>query len=90
VKEYRAKYPSRKPSDSTMEAVRELSYSAPPRYSDHRDHHANFFNAVRTRQAVTEDALFGIRAAGPALATNLSYHSGKILEWDPVQAQLKG
>ena len=89
VKEYRQKYPQRQPSAAAMDGVKEETYSAPARYSDHRDHHANFFNAVRTRQAVTEDALFGIRAAGPALATNASYYSGKILDWDPVNAQVK-
>jgi len=90
MKEYRLKYPARKPSAATMAGVKEETYSAPPGYSDHRDHHANFFSAVRTRKPVVEDALFGIRAAGPALMSNASYYSGKILGWDPVKAQAKG
>jgi glyoxylase-like metal-dependent hydrolase (beta-lactamase superfamily II) len=45
--------------------------------------------AVRTRKPVFEDALFGFRAAGPALVTNLSYFEGRSLEWDPEHVQLK-
>ena len=90
MKQYRLKHPARKASAATMKAVREEVYSPPPGYSDHRDHHANFFSAVRTRTPVVEDALFGIRAAGPALASNASYFSGKILAWDPSKAELKG
>mgnify|MGYP000601076710 CR=1 FL=1 len=42
----------------------------PPRgYSDHADHFANWFDAIRTRKPVVEDAVFGLRAAGPALRT---------------------
>jgi len=90
MKQYRLKYPSRKAAAATMTGVKEETYSAPRGYSDHADHHANFFSSVRTRKPVVEDALFGIRAAGPALVSNASYYSGKILEWDPVKAQVKG
>ena len=34
------------------------------------------FDAVRTRQPVVEDAVFGFRAAGAALLSNLSYDEG--------------
>ena len=44
----------------------------------------NFFNAVRSRQPVVEDATFGLRAAGPALLANMSYYEGRIKHWDPV------
>ena len=33
---------------------------------------SNFFNSVRSRQPVVEDATFGFRAAGAALLSNLS------------------
>ena len=37
---------------------------------------------------VTEDALFGYRAAGPALLSNLSYFERKICRWDPEAMKL--
>ena len=62
-------------------------FRAPPRpaYSDDFAHRTkNFFNAVRSRQPVVEDAEFGLRAAGPALLANMSYYEGRIKHWDPV------
>ena len=62
----------------------------PDGYSDHADHHATFFAAVRSRRPVVEDPTFGLRAAGPALLSNLSYFSGKTMTWDPATMQVKG
>jgi len=58
-------------------------YQAPPGYSDSYDHFRNFFAAVRTRQPVVEDAVFGYRAAGAALLSNVSYEKGTVVKWDP-------
>jgi predicted dehydrogenase len=63
-------------------------YQAPPGYSDSYDHFHNFFNSVRTRQPVVEDAVFGYRAAGAALLSNLSYEKGTIVKWDPEAMKL--
>jgi predicted dehydrogenase len=49
----------------------------------HFDHHMNFFNGVRDGTPVMEDAVFGLRAAAPALACNNSYFEEKIVSWDP-------
>jgi hypothetical protein len=86
-KEYRSKYPE---NLKELNATREEVYVAPPGYSDQVDHLANFLDAVRTRKPVVEDATFGFRAAGPALATNLSYFNGRSYEWDPVELKVKG
>jgi hypothetical protein len=43
----------------------------------------NFFNGVRGGTPVTEDAVFGMRAAAPALACNDSYFDDRIVRWDP-------
>jgi hypothetical protein len=43
---------------------------------------------VRSRQPVVEDAVFGYRAAGAALLSNLSYEQGKVVGWDPVAMKL--
>jgi hypothetical protein len=49
----------------------------------HLEHHRNFYNAVRTRKPYFEDGVFGLRAAGPALLTNISLWEKRICRWDP-------
>ncbi len=55
----------------------------------HYDHHANFYNAIRTGTTVIEDATFGLRAAAPALACNNSYFDNKFINWDPKNMIVK-
>jgi predicted dehydrogenase len=66
----------------------DIDFKAPPGYSDHLDHITNFFDAVRTGGTVVEDAVFGLRAAAPALACNESYFEKKIINWDPEAMKL--
>jgi predicted dehydrogenase len=54
----------------------------------HQDHFTNFFEGIRTGNAVPEDAVFGFRAAAPALACNDSYYEEKMIRWDPVNMQV--
>jgi hypothetical protein len=85
-KEYRTRYPENlKELNSTREEV----YVAPQGYIDQVDHFANFLDAVRTRKPVIEDAVFGFRAAGPALLTNLSYFNRRSYDWDPEDVKIK-
>ena len=79
--EYRKKYPLEAPSGPAQ--VRQEKYVAPPEYSDSYDHFRNFFASVRSRHPVVEDAVFGYRAAGAALLSNLSLERGKVVRWDP-------
>ena len=51
----------------------------------HYDHFANWFTAIRGGKSVVEDAIFGYRAAAPALACNDSYFEDKAIKWDPVK-----
>ncbi|WP_295127317.1 Gfo/Idh/MocA family oxidoreductase [uncultured Chitinophaga sp.] len=61
-----------------------LEYAAEEGYKGaHFDHFYNLFNAMRTGGKVSEDALFGYRAAAPALLCNDSYFNNKIIYWDP-------
>lgn len=90
LKAYRKQHPVREASASSADPYLEEHFQAPRGYSDHADHFANFFEAVRTRKPVVEDALFGLRAAGPALLSNLSQEQGRILHWDPAAARMKG
>lgn len=55
----------------------------------HYDHFYNFFTAVRQKTSVVEDALFGYRAAAPALLCNDSYFQNKFISWDPVNLKLR-
>jgi len=54
----------------------------------HFDHFTNFFSAIREKKSVTEDALFGFRAAAPALLCNDSYFTDKAVKWDPVKLKV--
>jgi len=82
--QHRARYPEHPVTVSTMPEADEEHFLAPQAYSDDFEHHTTFFNAVRSRQPVVEDATFGLRAAGPALLANLSYDQNRIQHWDPV------
>jgi predicted dehydrogenase len=85
-KEYREKYPVQRATETTR--VGTDRYVVPQGYSDSYDHFKNFFASVRSRQPVVEDAVFGYRAAGAALLSNLSYEQGKVVGWDPVAMKL--
>jgi predicted dehydrogenase len=56
----------------------------------HYDHFYNFFNCIRNKKVSPEDALFGYRAAAPALLCNDSYFTDKAVKWDPVNLKLVG
>jgi predicted dehydrogenase len=86
LSQYNSKYPVEHP---TGEVPAHSEKFSPPRgYSDSYDHFHNFFNAVRTRQPVVEDGVFGLRAAGAALLSNLSIERRSMVEWNPETMQL--
>ena len=85
VKQYDQKYPA----DQYQRMVKqepEVVYNAPEGYDDRLDHMIVFFNAIRANKPsmVKEDAVFGLRAAAPSLAANLSAQQRKPINWDPV------
>jgi predicted dehydrogenase len=80
LEEYRKKYPVSPPEGEPPVGFEK--YVAPAGYSDSYDHFKNFFAAVRSRQPVVEDAVFGFRAAGAALLSNLSMERGAVVGWD--------
>lgn len=83
---YHEKYPPSHPSGPPQVAVEK--FEAPEGYRDSYDHFTNFFAAVRSRQPVVEDAVFGYRAAGAALLSNLSIDRGTVVKWDPDAMKL--
>lgn len=54
----------------------------------HYDHFYNFFSAIRNKKMANEDALFGFRAAAPALLCNDSYFQDKAVKWDPLNLKI--
>jgi hypothetical protein len=86
IEEYRKKYPLRHPSGPPPQSIEK--FTAPPGYSDSYDHLQNFFNSVRSRQPVVEDATFGFRAAGAALLCNLSVEKESVVRWNPKTMKL--
>jgi predicted dehydrogenase len=85
LESYHQKYPA---AHSSETSVAYEKYVAPEGYHDSFDHFKNFFAAVRSRQAVVEDAVFGYRAAGAALLSNLSIERGAVVKWDPDAMKL--
>lgn len=63
-------------------------YRTPQGYDDRYDHFAYFFESMREGRPVYEDAVFGYRAAAPALMSNLSLWEDRIYRWDPVSMKV--
>ncbi|MES2387713.1 MAG: Gfo/Idh/MocA family oxidoreductase [Bacteroidota bacterium] len=80
IRQYNEKYP---PTRAEMSDPPLLEFKAPEGYDDMNDHLAVFFDAVRNKKAVTEDAVFGFRATAPAILTQQCYYSNKASWWDP-------
>jgi predicted dehydrogenase len=89
LKQYREKYPESRPTTGAMPSSQVQVFEPPPHYSDHVDHHLNFAMSVRSRKPVVEDAMFGFRAAGPAVLSNISYFENRVVEWDPQTMKIK-
>jgi predicted dehydrogenase len=90
LKQYHEKYPVERATAAAMKPANEEQFSAPRGYSDNYDHFDRFFSSVRSRQPVVEDAAFGLRAAGPALLSNVSYFEKRVMEWDAEAMRIKG
>ncbi|HEY2018900.1 MAG TPA: Gfo/Idh/MocA family oxidoreductase, partial [Bryobacteraceae bacterium] len=80
LRQYRQKYPSLSEAAPKIEPE---TFAPPAGYDAHREHHRVFYEAVRNRKKPVEDAVFGFRAAGPALLANTSYFEKRMCHWDP-------
>jgi predicted dehydrogenase len=87
-KEYEKWYKAHYPQQPYEMVEPDLAYSSPKGYSANDDHHLNFYAGIREGKAIREDALFSMRACGPALATNKSIFEKKIINWDPETAKV--
>ena len=86
ISRYREKYPVEHPTGPPPVGLEK--FIASKGYSDSYDHFHNFFDSVRTRKPVVEDAVFGFRAAGAALLSNLSMEKESIIKWNPETMKL--
>jgi predicted dehydrogenase len=67
---------------------KEMTFEAPRGYNMRDDHFADWVNVIRNGGETVEGPEFGMRAAGPALASNMSHYQNKIVYWDPVNMKL--
>ncbi|HEY6332347.1 MAG TPA: Gfo/Idh/MocA family oxidoreductase [Blastocatellia bacterium] len=88
LKQYRAEYPPAPPA--LTPPILDETYYPPNDYNDSLSHFTNFFTAIRSNTPVIEDAVFGLRAAGPALLSNFSYFDKKPYRWDPATMKVSG
>ncbi len=83
-----AKYPPRPETAETLACETADTFELPEGYSEQVAHHQTFQKAIRTRTPVVENATFGLRAAGPALMSNVSYFERRMVSWDPVNMRM--
>jgi predicted dehydrogenase len=83
LRKYETDHPRKRPDADSMRPDREDKFIPPPGSDAHMLHHQNFYAAVRAGRPSIEDAVFGFRAAGPALLTNVSYFERRVCAWNP-------
>ena len=87
-KEFEEQY-KRKYYDAQQQVTApDVTYKAPEGYSDRVNHWIRFVEGIRGDKPIVEDATFGLRAAAPSLATNLSYFQQKVINWNADDMKL--
>jgi len=83
IAEYKKAHPGqdRRYEENTLGGS--VEYVAPRDYDPRVDHFIVLFNAMRGKGEIVEDAVYGLRAAAPALMANICFQENKIVEWDP-------
>ncbi|MES2797095.1 MAG: Gfo/Idh/MocA family oxidoreductase [Bacteroidota bacterium] len=87
LKAYNAKYTE---ADKKLNKFDEIVFKVPQGYDSRLDHMFNFFGGIRDSKPIYEDATFGLRAAGPALACNISVEKQSAIKWDPIKMKVVG
>jgi predicted dehydrogenase len=77
-----------KKEDEKWTNAEPIKFKSAENYDDREDHFIVFFNAIRGKGKVIEDAAFGLRAAAPSLAANLSAERNEIIKWDPIRMKM--
>jgi predicted dehydrogenase len=87
--EYEAYYEENFP-DPEPEIIEptEFTYRTPEGFNSRLQHFLNFYDAIRNGTELLQDGTFGLRAAAPALACNISQETGEVVHWDPETMQV--
>lgn len=83
--EWHAAHPSTPANRAEVE-----TFSSPQGYDDTVDHLTSFFHAIRTREHVVEDEVFGNNAAIACHMANHSYFHRNVATWDAASKSIKG
>jgi hypothetical protein len=89
-KEFKKWFEANQPAEKATLDGPTIEYKAPDNYNVNVEHHMNWYAGIREGKPIVEDALFGIRAAGPAILANKSYFEQRVVQWDPERAVLVG
>lgn len=82
LQEHDGKYPKIEQTAASFQPQSQEVFPLPRGYVEQTEHHKNFYRAIRDRTPVVEDPVFGLRAAGPALMSNVSYFERRTVQWD--------
>jgi len=88
--EYLAKFRGEHPYQHDAKVSEVTRYATPPGYSETREHLYNFFDAVRTRKPVIEDATYGNHTAIACHMANHAYFKKTIALWDASTRSIRG
>jgi len=88
--DYLARWREENPYKHDAQTVEGTRYTVPSGYNDTREHLYTFFNAVRTRTPVVEDASFGNNTAIACHMANHSYFKKSVAVWDAAGKTIKG
>ena len=75
-------------TDGGYDLAKEKVFSTAEGYDDRLDHMIVFFIGVKTGSMIHEDASFGLRAAAPSIACNLSAQIQKPILWNPDEMKI--
>jgi len=82
---YKKEFPEQK--DEIIEPS-VFEYRTPEGFNSRYEHFLNFYDAIRNGTKLLQDGEFGLRAAAPALACNISQERGEIIHWDPKSMKI--
>ncbi|MDX1617712.1 MAG: hypothetical protein R3224_02925, partial [Balneolaceae bacterium] len=76
-------------SDRTPQVMEEHIFETGEGLGGTALHHKTLFDSMRSGEDnIVQDGAFGLRAAAPALAANISYFNGEAVRWDSEEMEV--